>query len=96
MGFLSGEAGLVAAFDLAAAKKALTDARAKADEVAKGMREKIATDTNDERVKVEAQIKAIREGCAGLRGQVNAGGNAVNPAGLDDPRCKEGGGTAAE
>jgi len=46
--------------------------------------------------RTEAQIKAIREGCAGLRGAVNAGGNPVNPAGLDDPRCTEGGGTAAE
>jgi hypothetical protein len=34
------------------------------------------------------QIRAIREGCPGLVGVLNGAGNPVNPAGLDDPRCK--------
>jgi len=38
--------------------------------------------------RTEAQVRAIREGCRGLIGAVNAGGNPVNPAGLDDPRCE--------
>ena len=34
------------------------------------------------------QVRAIREGCRGLIGVLNAAGNPVNPAGLDDPRCQ--------
>ena len=34
------------------------------------------------------QVRAIREGCPGLAGVLNPAGNPVNPAGLDDPRCK--------
>jgi hypothetical protein len=33
-------------------------------------------------------IRAIREGCRGLAGVRNAGGNPAQPAGFDDPRCK--------
>ena len=34
----------------------------------------------------EDAVRAIREAC---RGAVNAAGADVNPAGLDDPRCRE-------
>ena len=33
-------------------------------------------------------IRALREGCIGMRNIVNAAGNPPNPAGPDDPRCK--------
>ena len=33
-------------------------------------------------------IRAIREACRGLANVVNAGGNAAQPAGADDPRCQ--------
>jgi len=33
-------------------------------------------------------IRALREGCIGMRNVVNAAGNPANPAGPDDPRCK--------
>jgi hypothetical protein len=36
----------------------------------------------------QEQVRAIREGCRGLAGVLNAAGNPVNPAGLDDPRCQ--------
>jgi len=36
----------------------------------------------------EDAIRAIRESCRGLAGAVNAAGNPVTPAGLDDPRCQ--------
>ena len=32
--------------------------------------------------------RAIRAGCPGLVGVLNAAGNPVNPAGTDDPRCQ--------
>jgi len=38
----------------------------------------------------EEAIRAIRAGCRGLANVVNAAGNPVQPAGLDDPRCKDG------
>jgi hypothetical protein len=34
------------------------------------------------------EVRAIREGCPGLAGVLNAAGNPVNPAGTDDPRCQ--------
>ena len=34
------------------------------------------------------EIRAIRAGCPGLVGVLNAAGNPVNPAGTDDPRCQ--------
>ena len=34
------------------------------------------------------QVRAIREACPGLAGVLNALGNPVQPAGLDDPRCQ--------
>jgi hypothetical protein len=33
-------------------------------------------------------IRAIREGCVGLAGVLNGGGNPAQPAGPDDPRCQ--------
>src|SRR5215470_423773 len=36
----------------------------------------------------QEQVRAIREGCRGLAGVLNAAGNPVNPAGVDDPRCQ--------
>jgi hypothetical protein len=33
-------------------------------------------------------IRAIREACRGLANVLNAGGNAAQPAGADDPRCQ--------
>ena len=38
--------------------------------------------------RTEDALKAIREGCPGLAGVLNAGGNPVTPAGTDDPRCR--------
>ena len=34
------------------------------------------------------EVRAIRAGCPGLTGVLNAAGNPVNPAGTDDPRCQ--------
>jgi hypothetical protein len=34
------------------------------------------------------EVRAIRAGCPGLVGVLNAAGNPVNPAGTDDPRCQ--------
>jgi hypothetical protein len=34
------------------------------------------------------EVRAIREACPGLAGVLNAVGNPVNPAGVDDPRCQ--------
>jgi hypothetical protein len=34
------------------------------------------------------QVRAIREACSGLAGLLNAAGNPVTPAGVDDPRCQ--------
>jgi hypothetical protein len=34
------------------------------------------------------EVRAIREACPGLAGVLNAFGNPVTPAGVDDPRCK--------
>jgi hypothetical protein len=34
------------------------------------------------------EVRAIRAGCPGLAGVLNAAGNPVNPAGTDDPRCQ--------
>jgi hypothetical protein len=33
------------------------------------------------------EVRAISEACPGLAGVLNAAGNPVRPAGLDDPRC---------
>jgi hypothetical protein len=34
------------------------------------------------------QVRAISEACPGLAGILNAAGNPVRPAGVDDPRCQ--------
>jgi hypothetical protein len=34
------------------------------------------------------EVRAIRAGCPGLAGVLNAADNPVNPAGTDDPRCQ--------
>jgi hypothetical protein len=34
------------------------------------------------------EVSAIREACPGLAGVLNAAGNPITPAGVDDPRCQ--------